>query len=54
MMCTAYDRTCADEGMTEWNPGGVLWNYCCAILIRDNYYECAHDRETNENKFMCI
>ena len=23
MMCTKYDRTCADEGMTDWNPGGV-------------------------------
>ena len=39
--------------MTDWNPGGVLWNYCCADSDPNNYYECAHDRETNENKFMC-
>ena len=57
MMCTAYDRTCADEGMTEWNPGGVLWNKCCSFdsdgVFESCSNDCAHDRETNENNFLC-
>jgi hypothetical protein len=50
MMCTKYDRTCADEGMTDWLPGGVLWNKCCG---GSSLVDCAHDRETNENNFLC-
>ena len=27
--CTRYDKSCADEGMTDWHhPHGVPWNLC--------------------------
>ena len=54
-MCTRYDKSCADQGMTDWNPGGVLWNYCCYFSGDDDVScnECAHDRETNEYNFLC-
>jgi hypothetical protein len=53
-MCTRYDKSCADEGLADWNPGGVLWNYCCYFSGGNvSFSKCAHDRETNENNFLC-
>ena len=58
--CTRYDKSCADEGMTDWHhPHGVLWNLCCVFSVVDGEQtvscanECAHDRTINEKNFLC-
>ena len=53
--CTRYDKSCADEGMTDWHhPHGVPWNLCVENGEETaDIYECAHDRTLNEKNFLC-
>ena len=57
--CTRYDKSCADEGMTDWHhPHGVLWNECIVFSVVNgvrtvSVEDCVHDRTINEKNFVC-